>query len=110
VKLLAATVAIAVVARTSAVAADKTFNDYWNDATHAPGAVTKEYPRATVVTDQKNAIVYIFTKPGDPAHPGVIIRRLVTDKNGTYFDTTGHSDGPDAAQDAFKAWMANPFK
>jgi len=93
-----------------ALAAGMTFNDYWNEATHKPGATTKDYPRATVITDEKNFTVYIFTKPNNPAHPGVIVRKLVSDKDGTYFDTMGHSDGPDSAQPAFKAWMADPLK
>lgn len=93
-----------------AIADPTTFDDYWNEATHSQGAVTKEYPHATVITDEKNLTIYIFTKPNSPAHPGVIVRRLVNDKNGAYFDTEGHSFGPDSAQRAFTAWMDNPFK
>jgi hypothetical protein len=93
----------------SAIAAEKTFNDYWNEATHAPGAITKQYPRATAITDQKNLTVYIFTKPGDPAHPGVIVRKVVNENGHGDIVTDGHSYGPDSAQPAFKAWMDNPF-
>ena len=106
----AAIASVCVALCSSAFAAELTFNDYWNQATHAPGAVTKEYPHATVITDEKNFTVYIFTKPGDPAHPGVIVRKLVNGPNGAYFDTLGHSDGPDSAQPAFKAWMDNPLQ
>jgi hypothetical protein len=93
-----------------AIAARLTFEDYWNEASHKPGAVTKEYPHAIVITDKKDFTVYIFTKPNTPAHPGVIIRKLVNENGGAYFDTEGHSDGPDSAQPAFKAWMDNPFQ
>lgn len=93
----------------SAIAAEMSFDDYWNAATHSPGAVTKDYPHATVITDKKNLTVYIFTKPNSPAHPGVIVRRLVNEKDGAYMETEGHSFGPDSAQPAFQAWMDNPF-
>jgi len=94
----------------SAVAAGTTFDHYWNEATHRPGIVVKEYPETTVVTDADDFAVYFFTKPNNPAHPGVIIRKLVNEKDGAYFETEGHSDGPDSAQPAFKAWMANPLQ
>ena len=94
----------------SASAARMTFDDYWNEATHAPGVSIKEYPKVIVVYDEKNLTVYFFTKPNNPAHPGVIVRKLVTDNTGTYMDTEGHSDGPDSAQPAFKAWMENPMQ
>ena len=106
----ALTIAIGLAPSAPAAAARMTFDDYWNEATHSPGVTIKKYPRATVVTDEKNLTVYLFTKPNNPEHPGVIVRKLVTDKNGTYFDTEGHSDGPDSAQPAFKAWMANPLR
>jgi hypothetical protein len=109
-KAVAIAIVVGIAADLSAIAAEKNYDDYWKEASQAPGAVTKQYPRATVINDQKNLTVYIFTKPGDPAHPGVIIRKLVTENGKTYFDTLGHSDGPDAAQPAFKAWMDNPFK
>ena len=92
------------------VAQRMTYDAYWKEAHQKPGVVIKEYPKTTVVTDDKNLTVYFFTKPGTPAHPGVIVRKLVNDKDGAYFDTAGHSDGPDSAQPAFKAWMANPLQ
>jgi len=93
---------------TAAIAGN--FEVYWKIATHAPGATTKEYPKATVITDEKNFTVYVFTKPDNPAHPGVIVRKLVNEKDGAYFDTDGYSDGPDSAQLALKTWMANPLQ
>ena len=58
---LATIIAISIALASSAIAAEKTFNDYWDVATHAAGAVTKEYPHAIVITDDKNLTVYIFT-------------------------------------------------
>jgi hypothetical protein len=93
-----------------AVGESTTFDDYWKEAHQKPGVVIEEYPKATVITDKKNQTVYFFTKFGNPAHPGVIVRKLINDTHGAYFDTEGHSDGPDSAQLAFKAWMANPLQ
>jgi len=109
-KTLAIVVAASLAVSSSAFAAQMTFDDYWKEASQKPGAVIKDHPKVTVVTDEKNLTVYIFTKPNNPAHPGVIVRKLVSDKNGTYFDTHAHSDGPDSAQTAFKTWMANPLQ
>jgi len=108
-RMLALVAILGLTAGSAAVAAEMTFEDYWNEATHNPGVVTKEYPKATVITDEKNLTIYIFTKPNNPAHPGVIVRKLVNDSSGAYFDTEGHSYGPDSAQPAFKAWMDNPL-
>ena len=85
------------------------YEDYWKEA-HHPGVEIEDYPKETVVTDTANLTVYIFTKPNNPAHPGVIVRKLVNEGGGAYFDTTGHSDGPDSAQDVFKTWMNNPLQ
>jgi hypothetical protein len=101
---------LAFAAAPPAVAERMTFDDYWKEAHQKPGVVIKEYPKATVVTDEENQTVYLFTKPGNPAHPGVMVRKLINDTHGAYFDTEGHSDGPDSAQPAFKAWMANPLQ
>lgn len=105
-KALAAIVALSVAGTAPACSEEKKFDHYWAIASHAPGAVTKEYPHATAIIDEKNLTVYIFTKPGNPSHPGVIVRTL----DAHSFHTTGYSDGPDSAQDAFKAWMNNPFQ
>ena len=108
-RMLALVAIVGLTVGSAAMAAQMSFDDYWNQATHSPGAVTKQYPQATVVTDEKNLTVFIFTKPNNPAHPGVIVRKLVNDSSGAYFDTEGHSYGPDSAQAAFKAWMDNPL-
>ena len=108
-RMLALVAILGLTAASTAIAAEMSFEEYWNQATHSPGIVTKQYPKVTVITDKKNLTVYIFTKPNNPAHPGVIVRKLVNEKNGAYFDTEGHSYGPDSAQAAFKAWMDNPL-
>jgi glycerol uptake facilitator-like aquaporin len=108
--VLAVVAAQALAAVLPAAAQRMTYDDYWKEAHQNPGVITKEYSKTTVVTDEKNFTVYFFTKPGTPAHPGVIVRKLVNEKDGAYFETYGHSDGPDSTQPAFKTWMANPLK
>jgi hypothetical protein len=88
--------------------AEMTFDDYWHEANGAPGKSVKEFPNFTQIT-AGDGTVYLFTKPNNPAHPGVIVRKLVNESDGTYMDTDGHSFGPDSAQPAFKAWMNNPW-
>ena len=44
---------------------------------------------------------WFFTKPGTPAHPGVLVRRFTP----TDIETNAHSYGSDDAQPAFEAWM-----
>lgn len=69
-RMLALVAIVGLTVGSAAMAAQMSFDDYWNQATHSPGAVTKQYPQATVVTDEKNLTVFIFTKPNNPAHPG----------------------------------------
>jgi len=52
-------------------------------------------------TDNDDPQVWYFTKPGTPAHPGVLERRVTS----TAIETNAHSYGPDDAQPAFQAWM-----
>jgi len=83
-----------------------TYEGLWAEATKAPDCSPKEYPDLTLVTCQGGLTLWYFTKPNHPAHPGVI-KRFVTEKNGTFYVTEeGHSFASDAAQPAFKAWLA----
>ena len=49
--------------------------------------------------------IYIFTKPGQPLHPAVVKRMVVT--NGSHVDiqTQAWSFGPDSMQPAFQRWL-----
>jgi hypothetical protein len=83
-----------------------TFSDLWNEATHKPNNEVKEFPDFTMVTCDGGLTYYYFTKQNHPAHPGVIIRKAV-EKDGAWFvNEDGHSFASDAAQPAFKAWLA----
>ena len=89
-----------------ATAGDKSYDNYWKEATRGSKALVQEHSDFTVVTPEDGFSVYIFTKPGNPAHPGVVIRTI----GKRDIVTEGHSFGTDDAQPAFKAWMNNPFK
>jgi len=84
-------------------AENMTLDDYWREARAAHGHVT-ECQGMTII--KADLAVYIFTKPGNPAHPGVIVRRITTQD----IETEGRSFGSDSDQPAFKAWMDNPFR
>lgn len=82
------------------------FKDLWTEATTQPGSTIKEYPDFLMVTSQDGFTLYYFTKSNHPANPGVI-KRMITQKDGAWFvREEGHSFAPDAAQPAFKAWLA----
>ena len=50
---------------------------------------------------------WYFTKPNHPAHPGVVKRFPVQEKNGQWsIQEDGTSFAPDSGQPAFKAWLA----
>jgi hypothetical protein len=44
-RMLALVAILGLTAGSAAVAAEMTFEDYWNEATHNPGVVTKDIPR-----------------------------------------------------------------
>jgi hypothetical protein len=82
-----------------------TYEDLWREATRTHHTV-QGYPDFTLVHTGGGFIYYYFTKPVHFAHPGVIKRTLI-ERRGTWSVTeTGWSFGPDAAQPAFKRWMA----
>lgn len=75
-----------------------------------PGGTAEDHPGYTVYLCDDGLAYYIITKPGNPAYPGVIVRKVVVREGGTYIDTDGVSFGSDADQPAFKAWMNNISK
>ena len=59
-----------------------------------------------LVTCKDKLTLWYFTKPNHPAHPGVI-KRIIEEKDGGFVaHEEGSSFGPDSAQRAFKAWLA----
>jgi len=59
-----------------------------------------------VLSCKRAQTFWYFTKPSHPAHPGIIKRYLVEKDGAWYVKEEGHSFASDAAQPAFKAWLA----
>jgi hypothetical protein len=82
------------------------FQDFWNAVTRDPDCKSAQYPDFILVTCEREQTLWYFTKPNHPAYPGVI-RRYLYEKDGAWFaKEDGHSFASDAAQPAFKAWLA----
>jgi hypothetical protein len=50
-------------------------------------------------------MIYYFSKPGQPMHPGVIRRTFIQNKDGVSLQTEGWSFGPNSTQQASKQWL-----
>ena len=83
-----------------------TFQSTWDLVSADKGCTRADYPNMVIFTCETAMTLWYFTVPGIPAHPGVVRRTLVSEPDGVYFDEDGRSYGSDAAQPAFKAWMA----
>jgi len=81
-----------------------TFESYRNDV-EGKGCAKAELADATMFQCDKETTFYYFTKPNNPAHPGVVERVLKEEGGGFYISENGRSFAPDAAQPAFKAWL-----
>jgi len=84
-----------------------TYESLWNDVTHDPNCKLEEYSDLFLFTCRSSLTFWYFTKPSHPAHPGVIKRSLVQKADGSFsVQEDGTSFGPDSAQPAFQAWLA----
>ncbi len=82
------------------------FQGLWDAVARIPDCKQSRFPDFILVTCEKAHTLWYFTKPNNPAYPGVI-KRYLADRNGAWYaKEDGQSFGPDAAQPAFKAWMA----
>jgi hypothetical protein len=82
------------------------YESLWHSATQKTNCVPASYSDFTLVTCKDDLILWYFTKPNHPAHPGVIKRIFEEKKEGWVAREEGHSFAPDSAQPAFKAWLA----
>ena len=78
----------------------------WNSVSQTPDCARREFLDFTLFTCEKSAALWYFTKPNHPAHPGVIKRSVVADAKGVSVNNEGWSFAPDAAQPAFKTFLA----
>jgi hypothetical protein len=91
----------------AAAGGQPTYESLWREATTDPGCTPTDYPDLVLVTCKARLMLWYFTKPNHPAHPGVIQRIITQQADGTWVaQEHGSSFGPESAQPAFKAWLA----
>lgn len=73
---------------------------------HDPDCKPSQFPDFILVTCEHEKTLWYFIKANHPAHPGVIKRYLYEKDGAWYAKEDGHSFASDAAQPAFKAWLA----
>ena len=84
-----------------------TYQTLWEEASNGPECGASEYPDLVLVKCEAGLTLWYFTKSNHPAHPGVIKRTITQQPDGSWIaQEQGSSFGSDAAQPAFKAWLA----
>ncbi len=84
-----------------------TYQTLWKEASNGPGCNASEYPDLVLVKCDAGLTLWYFTKPNHPAHPGVIKRMITQQADGSWIaQEQGSSFASDAAQPAFKTWLA----
>ncbi|MDR3527455.1 MAG: hypothetical protein P4L57_09255 [Rhizomicrobium sp.] len=90
-----------------ACAGGMSFDDYWNEANQKPHKTSESSNCTEIITD---GAIYLFTKPNNPDHPALFIRRIVFLDGKMVMHTQAHSFRPDATEPTLRNWMENPFK
>lgn len=88
-------------------AGSKSFDDYWNEAHQKPHKTSESSNCTEIITD---SAIYLFTKPNNPDHPALFIRKIVYRDGKMLMLTEAHSFRPGATEPALKNWMENPFQ
>jgi len=83
-----------------------TYDSLWHEATAGPGCTSADHSDFILVSCLNDLTLWYFTKPNHPAHPGVIKRHMQIENGAWISVIQGHQFGPDSAQPAFKAWLA----
>lgn len=82
------------------------FQSMWSALSRRADCAKADHRQIATFTCDEGVTLWYFTKPGNPAHPGVIERYFVNDADGgTSMQEDARSFGDDAAQPAFKAWL-----
>ena len=76
----------------------QTFRD---EVLSKPGATRQEFANQLVITVTSERRIYVFTQPGHPAHPAVVVRAVVERGQGSEVQRMGHYAGN---QKAFDVW------
>ena len=82
------------------------FQELWDAVAHDPDCKPSQFPDFVLFTCERQYTFWYLTKPNHPAHPGIIKRHLYQQDGAWYAKEEGRSFASDAAQPAFKAWLA----
>jgi len=100
-------VALAVSLGVTADAADHpTFESLYAEISGRSDCKASDNLDLIIVSCDKDYSLWYFTKPGHPAHPGVVERVVVEGAAGVSVQEHGWSFAPDNAQGAFKTFLA----
>jgi hypothetical protein len=80
------------------------WNTYFAEVKALPDVTINESDQQTTIMQQKpSVVIYSFTTPNNPAHPGIVIRRLVMTKEGYGMKRVGYYAG---SREAFARWWS----
>lgn len=84
-----------------------TYQTLWDEASQSAGCRASELADLVLVTCDRGLTLWYFTKANHAAHPGVI-KRMITQRADRSWvsQLQGSSFASEAAQPAFKAWLA----
>lgn len=82
------------------------FQELWDAVAHDPDCKPSQFPDFVPFTCERQYTFWYLTKPNHPAHPGIVKRYLYQQDGAWYAKEEGRSFASDAAQPAFKAWLA----
>ena len=80
--------------------------ELWDAVAHDPDCKPSQFPDFVLFTCERQYTFWYLTKPNHRAHPGIIKRHLYQQDGAWYAKEEGRSFASDAAQPAFKAWLA----
>jgi hypothetical protein len=78
------------------------WTSYFDELAHKPGAVFTEKDQHCIInlfSDPNQPALYVFTKPGHPAYPAVVIRAVITKEGQSQLVRHGHYAGDQAKFD-----------
>lgn len=99
--------ALSLVLGTQASAGDRpTYQSLWDAVSNESDCKSQDDTDLIIFTCEKTYTLWYFTKPGNPAHPGVVRRLVIDDSKGGSIREDGWSFASDAEQPAFKTFLA----
>lgn len=106
-RVFSAIVVVGIAFAAQARADDKpSYQSLWDAVAQSQDCTRADDADLVIFTCDKTYTVWYFTLAGHPAHPGVISRHVIQTDNGVSVDEQGWSFASDAAQPAFKTFMA----